>query len=53
LAAGILPVIERFPVHFYEEGIGGVTLYLRTRQMVVRAHLFGNPDYTLRNAIRR
>jgi hypothetical protein len=46
-----LPEIERFPVHYAEDGIEGFKLTLRLRQMVAMQHWLGNPGYTLGNAI--
>jgi hypothetical protein len=43
--------IERIPVHYYEDGIGGFQLALRTRQIVAMQHWQGNTSYTLMNAI--
>jgi hypothetical protein len=47
-----LPEVERFPVHFYEDGIAGFTLFLRVRQIVAREHWLGNADYSLSDALR-
>ena len=38
-----LPEIERFPVHYAEEGIEGFKLVLRLRQVVAMQHWLGNP----------
>jgi hypothetical protein len=46
-----LPEIERFPVHYHEDGIEGFKLALRLRQMVAMQHWLGNPEYTLGDAI--
>ena len=46
-----LPEIERFPVHYAEEGIEGFKLVLRLRQVVAMQHWLGNPEYTLGDAI--
>jgi hypothetical protein len=46
-----LPEIERFPVHYAEDGIEGFTLALRLRQMVAMQHWLGHPEYTLGDAI--
>jgi hypothetical protein len=46
------PDIERFPVHFHEDGIGGFELALRLRQIVAREHWIGNTRYTLGDAIK-
>jgi hypothetical protein len=47
-----LPEIERFPVHYAEDGIAGFTLSLRLRQLIAMQHWLGNPGYSLRDAIR-
>jgi len=47
-----LPEIERFPIHFYEDGIGGFAMTLRYRQTVALQHWLGNTAYTLMDAIR-
>jgi hypothetical protein len=47
-----LPEIERFPVHFYEDGIGGFQSALRMRQVVALQHWLGNTEYTLFDVIR-
>lgn len=46
-----LPEIERFPVHYAEDGIEGFKLALRLRQVVAMQHWLGNPEYTLGDAI--
>jgi hypothetical protein len=46
-----LPEIERFPVHFAEDGIGGIQLALRLRQLVAMKHWQGHAEYTLGDAI--
>ena len=46
-----LPEIERFPVHYVEDGIEGFKLALRLRQLVAMQHWLGNPEYTLGDAI--
>ena len=46
-----LPEVERFPVHYAEDGIGGFELALRLRQMVAMQHWLGNAEYTLGDAI--
>jgi hypothetical protein len=47
-----LPEIERFPVHYAEDGISGFELALRLRQLVAMQHWMGNSGYTLGDAIR-
>jgi hypothetical protein len=46
-----LPEIERFPVHYAEDGIGGLEVALQLRQMVAMQHWLGHPEYTLGDAI--
>ncbi len=46
-----LPEIERFPVHYAEDGIEPFKLALRLRQLVAMQHWLGNTAYTLRDAI--
>ena len=47
-----LPLIERLPVHYDEDGIDGFKLALQLRQIVAMEHLLGNPGYTLGDAIK-
>ena len=47
-----LPRIERFPVHYAEDGIEGFKLALRLRQIVAEQHWLGNSKYTLGDAIK-
>ena len=47
-----LPQIERLPVHYAEDGIGGFKLALQVRQIVAMQHWLGNSGYTLGDAIR-
>ena len=51
-ARAALPEIERFPVHYYEEGISGFTLFLQMRQIVALQHLLGNTEYSLSDALK-
>jgi hypothetical protein len=46
-----LPEIERFPVHFYEDGIAGFELFLQLRQIVAAQHWLGNAGYSLFDAL--
>jgi hypothetical protein len=46
-----LPEIERFPVHYAEEGIGGFQLALRLRQIVALQHWLGHHEYSLGDAL--
>jgi hypothetical protein len=47
-----LPEIERFPVHYYEDGIGGFRLALQVRQIIAMQHWLGNSEYTMDDAIK-
>ena len=51
-ARQLTPEIERFPVHYHEDGIDGFTLALRLRQIVAREHWMGNTRFTLLDAIK-
>lgn len=42
-----LPEIERFPVHYYEDGVQGFETALQIRQIVAMQHWLGNTGYTL------
>ncbi len=44
---GALPIAERFPSHFYEDGIEHLKSSLQSRQHVAMEHWKGNKDYTL------
>jgi hypothetical protein len=46
-----LPEIERFPVHYYADGIQGLALALRLRQVVALQRWLGRPEYTLFDAL--
>jgi hypothetical protein len=50
-ARGPLPLVERFPVHFYEDGIAGFEFFLTLRGMVAMQHWLGNADYSLHDAM--
>ncbi len=41
-----LPEVEKFPVHFYEEGIKSFETALKLRQMVAFEHWQGNTEFT-------
>jgi hypothetical protein len=51
-ARQLSPEIERFPVHYHEDGIEGFAFALRLRQIVAREHWLGNSRYTLGDAIK-
>ena len=46
-----LPEIERLPVHYYEDGMGGFEMSLKMRQMVAGQHWLGNSGYSMFDAI--
>ena len=46
-----LPEIERFPVHYYEEGIGTFTTTLTVRQFIAYQHWVGNTSYSMYDVI--
>jgi len=46
-----MPKVEKFPVHFYEDGIDSIKATLRMRQMLAFEHWKGNTDYTLFDVI--
>lgn len=48
-----LPEFERFPVHFYEEGIASLERMLKIRQTVAFARWKGNEDFTVADLISR
>ena len=47
-----LPEIEKFPVHFYEDGIGSLEAILRVRQLIAFEHWKGNIDYSFHDAFK-
>ncbi|HEV3117047.1 MAG TPA: hypothetical protein VGY58_08355, partial [Gemmataceae bacterium] len=47
-----LPEIERFPIHYYQEGIESFTASLRMRQIVALQHWLGNTEYSLYDVIK-
>ncbi|MGC8642845.1 MAG: hypothetical protein ACP5XB_23545 [Isosphaeraceae bacterium] len=51
MASQALPEDERFPVHYYEDGIDGFALALRIRQIVALEHWNGNTRFTMLDAI--
>jgi hypothetical protein len=46
-----LPEAERFPSHFYEDGIDWLKIALQSRQYVAMQHWRGNKSYTLKDYI--
>lgn len=48
-----LPEIEKFPVHFYEEGIASLERLLKIRQLVAFEHWKGNNDFTIADLMNR
>jgi hypothetical protein len=53
LANKPLPPVERFPIHFYEEGISGLEGSLTMRHVIAHQHWAGNEDYTLYDLLRQ
>ena len=47
-----MPEMERFPIHYYEDGIGPLTTSLTIRQIIAMEHWKGNTDYTWADYIR-
>jgi hypothetical protein len=41
-----LPELERFPIHFYEDGLAGLEGCLPMRETIALQHWAGNKDYT-------
>ena len=48
-----LPDVEKFPVHFYEDGIASFENALRLRQIVAFEHWQGHTEYTFWDIIRK
>ncbi len=46
-----LPELERFPIHFDEEGIQGLVTNLSMRQLVAMQHWLGNTNYSMYDVI--
>jgi hypothetical protein len=46
-----LPEIERFPIHFYEEGIQTFETTLKMRRIIAYQHWLGNTSYSMHNII--
>ena len=46
-----LPEMERFPVHYHEDGLAGFKLAVRVRQIVALKHWQGYHEYTLNDTI--
>lgn len=47
-----LPLVEKFPVHFYTDGIRPFEMSLGFKAKVAQEHLSGNPDYTVYDAVK-
>jgi len=41
-----VPAMERFPLHYYEEGIRSIEAFLAPHQVIAMQHWQGNTDYT-------
>jgi hypothetical protein len=48
-----LPEVEKFPVHFYEDGIQSFETALRMRQIVALEHWQGNTSFTFGDMIQK
>jgi len=48
-----LPEVEKFPVHFYEDGIQSFETALRMRQIVALEHWKGNTSFTFGDMIQK
>jgi hypothetical protein len=48
-----LPDVEKFPVHFYEDGIQSFETALRMRQIVALEHWQGNTEFTFGDMIQK
>jgi hypothetical protein len=46
-----LPLVERMPVHFYEDGIDSPQYSLKLRQIVALKHWLGETSYSLADSI--
>ena len=46
-----VPAMERFPLHYYEEGIRSIEAFLAPHQVIAMQHWQGNTDYTRHNLI--
>ncbi|MBK5940164.1 hypothetical protein CCR96_13115 [Halochromatium roseum] len=42
-----LPLVERFPSYFHEDGVTPLKLLLLSRQTIAIQHFMGNTEYTL------
>lgn len=48
-----LPEVESLPIHFYEEGIGGLEGVLRMRHIIAVEHFKGNLDFSFRDIFQK
>ena len=46
-----LPLVERFPSYFHEDGVGPLKFVLQGRQYLAMQHWLGNTEYTLQDYI--
>jgi hypothetical protein len=46
-----VPAMERFPLHYYEEGIRSIEAFLAPHQVIAMQHWQGNTDYTRHDLI--
>jgi len=47
-----LPEIEKFPVHFYEDGLSSLEAALHMREVIAFEHWRGNMDYTFYDVLK-
>jgi len=47
-----LPEVERFPIHYYEDGIIGFTAALTIRHVIAMRHWLGDSKFSMLDAIR-
>lgn len=45
----LLPLVERFPCYFHEDGVTPLKLLLLSRQAIAIQHYTGNTEYTLQD----
>ncbi|WP_155081786.1 hypothetical protein [Piscirickettsia salmonis] len=48
-----MSLVEKFPVHFYEEGISGINFQLNMRQQLACEHYKGNTHLTTKDIIQK
>jgi len=48
-----LPKVEKFPVHYYEEGIDSFNVTCRMRQVIATQHYLGNEDFSFYDLVHK